>query len=281
MISIDMFDKVKEKAELVSSNAIYPNKFVDWLENIIEKHNLSLDPKCNNGMNSKSSLKGSQEDDSHPMTTGRQESTTQSEKQAFEYIKNKNIEELTKIISGVNINCQQSEETLLCKAVKVDFYEGVCLLLDNGADPTVESRSFGRTALHCAATHHVQSDITRRLIEHNAYAKERGPRINSMDQIGWTPLHLACESNNLDFVNLLLEYKETSKSPKANNPEGWTPLHEASAKNYGDVVRALVAAGADKKAVAQFKEDIGYGVGNVTPRDVAIKKGNTSLMYCL
>ena len=76
-------------------------------------------------------------------------------------------------------------------------------------------------------------DITRQLIEHNAYSNEIGPRINCKDQIGWTPLHVACENNNIDFVNQLLQYEEISKSPKADNPEGWTPLHEASAKNYG------------------------------------------------
>jgi hypothetical protein len=276
MITIDMFDKVKEKAKDVSSNAIFPNKFVDWLEDLIEKHNLSQ-----NGTNSKSSLKSSQDNEYYPVATARQESTAHCEKQAFEHIKARNIDELKKVILSININCTQCKETLLCKAVKVDFLEGVCLLLENGADPTLESKCSGKTALHYAAANHVQSDITRKLIEHNAYSKERGPRINCKDQFGWTPLYVACENNNVDFVNLLLEYEETLRSPEAENPEGWTPLHEAAAKNFGDVVRALVDAGADKNAVAKFTEDIGYGLGDVTPRKVAIKKQNTAIINFL
>jgi len=278
LIHFEMFDKVKKKAEDVSSNAIYPTKFVDWLEDLIEQYNSRIDT---NGLNSKSSLKSSQDNESYPMATARQESTTHCEKQAFECIKNRNIDGLQKIVLSISMNCTQCEETLLCKAVKQDFHQGVSLLLKNGADPTLKAKSSGKTALHCAAANNVMPDITRQLIEHNAYSNERGPRINCKDQIGWTPLHVACENNNIDFVNQLLQYEEISKSPKADNPEGWTPLHEASAKNYGDIVRALVAAGADKNAVAKFKNDIGYGVGDATPRDVAIKKQNTALVHWL
>lgn len=278
LIHLEMFDKVRKKAEDVSSNAIYPTEFVDWLEDLIEQYNMSIDT---NGLNSKSSLKSSQDNESYPMGTARQESTTHCETQAFECIKNKNIDGLQKIVPSIRINCTQCEETLLCKAVKRDFQEGVSLLLKNGADPTLKAKSSGKTALHCAAAKHVMPDITRQLIEHNAYSNEIGPRINCKDRNGWTPLHVACGNNNIEFVNEVLKYEETSKSPEADNPEGWTPLHEASAKNHEDIVHVLVDAGADKNAVAKFRKDIGYGVGDATPRDVAIKKQHTALVHWL
>ena len=120
LIHFEMFDKVKKKAEDVSSNAIYPTKFVDWLEDLIEQYNSRIDT---NGLNSKSSLKSSQDNESYPMATARQgnrkmvkmrylysfclESTTHCEKQAFECIKNRNIEGLQKIVLSISINCTQ------------------------------------------------------------------------------------------------------------------------------------------------------------------------------
>ena len=117
--------------------------------------------------------------------------------------------------------------------MRAHFYEGVVLLLENNADPTMESRPSGRTPLHVAADNLANPDIARRLIEHNAYEKEMGPRINRKDADGWTPLHVACGKNNLDFINLLLEFESTEKSAAASDPEGWTPLHEAAANNFG------------------------------------------------
>eukprot|EP00092_Neocalanus_flemingeri_P017219 GFUD01018620.1.p1 GENE.GFUD01018620.1~~GFUD01018620.1.p1 ORF type:complete len:1348 (+),score=369.50 GFUD01018620.1:81-4124(+) len=287
IITLEMFDRVKAKAEDVSSNTITPEDFVNWLEHFIQRHNEQIERGIH-GIHIKSLDSSSHEDQidvipqSPPVMMFRKDSKAMStyEKQAIQHIKNRNIEDLQRIISVVDVS-GTSEESLLCKAVKADFYDAVVLLLENKADPTMESRLSGKTPLHVAAEHLETPDIARLLIEHNAYKKERGPRINWKDAEGWTPLHVACSKNNLELIKLLLEYESTEMSPRADIPEGWTPLHELAANDFRDAVDVLIAAGADTNAVAMFREEQGYGIGEVTPQMVAIKKSNTRIIHKL
>jgi ankyrin repeat protein len=76
--------------------------------------------------------------------------------------------------------------------------------MDHGAQVTISSdiqeNSSGCHLLHFAADDGL-IDIARLLIE-----KGKIP-INTHDQTGWTPLHLAAGHNHLDIVKLFLENK--------------------------------------------------------------------------
>jgi ankyrin repeat protein len=76
--------------------------------------------------------------------------------------------------------------------------------MDHGAQVTIPSdidkNSSGCHLLHFAVDDGL-IDIARLLIE-----KGKIP-INTHDQTGWTPLHLAAGHNNLEIVKLLLEKK--------------------------------------------------------------------------
>ena len=112
---------------------------------------------------------------------------------------------------------------------EVDFARLDCLLA-MGADVNART-SQGLTPLHQSVVIFPMS-VAEWLIE-------KGAEIHSVDQWGWTVLHLACIENRPDIVNLLckldynLLYNQTHKMNQ-------TPLHIAALSDTNDVIGELV-----------------------------------------
>ena len=75
-----------------------------------------------------------------------------------------------------------------------------------------------------------------------------GIDINSKDNEGDTPLHLAAAMVQLDLIELLI-----TSGAKIDIHDGWdilgrTPLHRAVTKEHFGVIKALIQAGADINA---------------------------------
>lgn len=85
---------------------------------------------------------------------------------------------------------------------------------------------------------------------------DRGADLCRADEEGWTALHEACRSNNIDMVKLLLSIaKESSPSEFIHYrtdhisgqqvPTGQTPISVAAGSGYLDIVKVLLEHGAD------------------------------------
>eukprot|EP00434_Breviolum_minutum_P000355 symbB.v1.2.000300.t1/scaffold6.1/size569917/3 len=72
--------------------------------------------------------------------------------------------------------------------------------------------------------------------------------VNKVDVDLYTPLHRACDNNDVVCTELLLKAKA---DPDVSHPglDGWTPLHVAAWKNSPDCTQLLIEAGADCHAI--------------------------------
>lgn len=103
----------------------------------------------------------------------------------------------------------------------------------------------------------------------------------TMEVDGWTPLHSACESGDVEMVKLRLRQKEGINATstvqvcirdwpsETTYAKGITPLAVAAAAGHKDVVEILVDKGADINA------------GSVTAVSAAIKGGNSEIAELL
>ncbi|MCS7244590.1 MAG: ankyrin repeat domain-containing protein [candidate division WOR-3 bacterium] len=90
---------------------------------------------------------------------------------------------------------------------------------------------------------------------------KKGADINSKNEYGKTPLHIAVENNYEDIVKVLLENK-ADVNIKDNN--GNTPLHIAVMKGNEYIIKELLKNGAN--------ENIKNNDGK-TPKELAIENG--------
>lgn len=97
-------------------------------------------------------------------------------------------------------------------------------LLSNGAALNHKDK-FGQSLLHATCLIQGQSNkVGQYLIE------EQGISVNSVDLLGNTPLHIACENHNLKMMALLIEHGADVNAP---NRVGDTPLmHSARRKRF-------------------------------------------------
>ncbi|OUM60578.1 hypothetical protein PIROE2DRAFT_27429, partial [Piromyces sp. E2] len=80
------------------------------------------------------------------------------------------------------------------------------------------------------------ADMVSLLLEH-------GANVDFKDRNQWTPLHIACQNNNMMImVQLLLE---NGASICEKGRDGNTPLHAASENNKPEIVKVLLDQGAD------------------------------------
>ncbi|KAK7473421.1 hypothetical protein BaRGS_00035348 [Batillaria attramentaria] len=72
-----------------------------------------------------------------------------------------------------------------------------------------------------------------------------GARLEAVDTEGKTPLHMACEGDSYEMVNIMLQ---AGANVKAKDKKGYTPLHVTCGYNNRDVTKSLVDAKSDVDA---------------------------------
>ena len=98
---------------------------------------------------------------------------------------------------------------------------------------------------------------------------ENGSDLNTKDNSGWTPLHLAIQYNQMEIAILLVNH---GADLKAENNERKTPLHLAVQVESKELTKTLLQKGAEINA----KDERGF-----TPLHVATDFGNLELVVLL
>ncbi|XP_048575718.1 transient receptor potential cation channel subfamily A member 1 [Nematostella vectensis] len=137
------------------------------------------------------------------------------------------------ITHGADINVRTSDDlrmtTPLHLAAKFNSFGIVRMLMSHEAD--IDQRSlFGHHALHYAA---------RRGSVHmvKLFLQDGGVSPNITDNENATPLHVACQSERLDIVDILLRY---GGDPSQCDVEGCSPMHIAAREGRSDILRLLL-----------------------------------------
>jgi ankyrin repeat protein len=99
--------------------------------------------------------------------------------------------------------------------------------------------------------------------------------INSRDHRGFTVLHKAVESNNLDVIKYLLDKgAEINAEVTGEDPCGWTALHLAAFDDFTQVILLLISRGAK----IHYKD---RSPRRMTPIRVAVTRGNENSLEVL
>lgn len=85
---------------------------------------------------------------------------------------------------------------------------------------------------------------------------DEGANVNSKDDFGRTPLHLAAESCQKDIIELLLV--KGAEIDEKDEDYGFTPLHYAARFGNKHVVEYLITKGSDINALTQVIILTGY-----------------------
>ncbi len=165
---------------------------------------------------------------------------------------------------GANPNLKQAAgATALQIAIDTNRLDIVDLLLAKDADPNAQDKDKGLGPLHLACTAPGLETAGRIALAGKLLAK--GANIDLPMKNGATPLHLACERDNLELATFLLD---RGAKTDVRGPEGYTALHFAAAKKSKPLCELLVSRGADVNA----KND-----GKATPAQIAAYDQNAEL----
>ncbi len=150
-----------------------------------------------------------------------------------------------------------------------DAYRADGAAIDPASDPIIDSR---RTPLHEAASAGDFQEV-QRLIARG------GSRVNQVDRLGFTPLHLATAAGNAHTVRLLLG-NDAGKSINTPAFAGYTPLaiccNAAKGAGSADIARMLLKAGADSDVYLP-----GFGASRHAPIHLAAIKGHAEIVRVL
>lgn len=133
-------------------------------------------------------------------------------------------------------------EGALHKAAEYGNLDLVKIFLDNKAKISLENEMEGKTALHGAKG----KEVMEELLKHAT-----NEEINRFDDFGWTPLHYAVESGDMETLELLVK-KEVDINA-VDEKDGITPLQLAANMGSCHVIEFLLKNGADTK----FRDDQG------------------------
>lgn len=161
-------------------------------------------------------------------------------------------------------------------------------VIDKGGNPTIVALD-GTSLLHLAA----QERSANTLLFIVSQLEKRSVLPNFIDASGRgrTPLHLACESGDLEKVRILLQY---GANPSSMDQDGLTPLHAVAEvalsiryNNYrthaDEIVGLFEKAGADLRASAS-RTDVkspSDELQDTTPMAYAVKKGRWDMVRAL
>lgn len=111
----------------------------------------------------------------------------------------------------------------------------VRLLIENGADVSLQTKHVHETAFHyCAIAGN--NDVMTEMINHMS-AADVGKALNRQSSIGWTPLLIACNRGHMELVNTLLT---NHGRVDVFDVEGRSALHLAAEHGYLQVCDALL-----------------------------------------
>jgi ankyrin repeat protein len=77
---------------------------------------------------------------------------------------------------------------------------------------------------------------------------EKGVNINSQNSLGYSPLHITCESGNFKLTKILLDNNPPPNLELRENEYGSMPIHLACHSRSIGIVRLLIEKGADVNA---------------------------------
>ena len=153
----------------------------------------------------------------------------------------------------------------LADAVKNRDASEIGRLLQEHVDINVPQPD-GATALHWAA--HWDDHATAALLI------EAGAKVDATNELGITPMHLACTNGSFRMVNALLAAKA---NPNLATPSGEAPLMTAARSGNSSVVTALVGAGADVNAKESTKGQTAlmwaFAQGHIDAAEVLLNNG--------
>lgn len=107
--------------------------------------------------------------------------------------------------------------------------------------------------------------------------------VNSLNDNGWTPLHLACanigKKTTIEIVKLLIDNGADVNSKEVR---GWTPLHLATENGNIEVVKMLIEEGADVNPSGYMEFNPLHQAslnGDINIIKLLIKKGCYTMSY--
>lgn len=137
-----------------------------------------------------------------------------------------------------------SDEVLIPESDK----EIVRLLLENGADVSIQTKQVLETCFHyCAIAGN--NDVLTEMVAHMS-STDIQKELNRQSSIGWTPLLIACNRGHMDLVNNLLS--NHARVDVFDN-EGRSALHLAAEHGFIEVCDALLT----NKAFINSKSRVG------------------------
>ena len=119
-----------------------------------------------------------------------------------------------------------------------------------------------RTLLHVAAS---EGDLTKV----KEILKDPKTELDAIDELGWTPLMIACSAGNIEIVKELIGSGADINRPNIN---GQTVLHYAASKSHFEICELLL----NSKANVNSQDKYGS-----TPLHRAASKGNTKIVNLL
>ncbi|KAL7045286.1 hypothetical protein ACKWTF_002184 [Chironomus riparius] len=126
--------------------------------------------------------------------------------------------------------------------------EIVKMLLENGGDVSIQTKSATETCFHyCAIAGN--NDVLTEMLSHMT-ATDIQKAINRQSSVGWTPLLIACHKGHMDFVTTLLA---NHARVDVFDTEGRSALHLAAERGYLQVCDALL----NNKAFINSKSRVG------------------------
>jgi ankyrin repeat protein len=160
------------------------------------------------------------------------------------------------LISYINTSNNDGESALhkACQITKDEVKvpdsdkEIVKLLLENGADVGVQTKSNTETCFHYCAKGG-NNDVLIQMLSHMTVTDIQ-KAINRQSSVGWTPLLIACHKGHMEFVTTLLA---NHARVDVFDAEGRSALHLASERGYLQVCDALL----NNKAFINSKSRVG------------------------
>ncbi len=147
-------------------------------------------------------------------------------------IENEDLEKVQLLASITPLNRLADDDSYLTAALSVGNQEIIRILLESGADPNFKNLD-GSTAL----TWTTDSRTTETLVRAGASVSQEKP------SDGCTSLHAAAERGDLQSIRILIETKGGLEGLSSFDHLGYTPLHHAAASGNLDIVRYILSFG--------------------------------------